>query len=107
MLETLREVIVQHIRLGLKYKGVVAGREAVFKSRNKIRLLIISEDLSEKSLKELEKHRLKGVPLFTKEFWGSALNRKPVGIIGVVDPGLANKLENLIKKYVALVGRCE
>ncbi len=106
VLGSLKELIAQHLRLGYRFRGVVLGREAVLKERH-VPLLIVAEDLSENSLEELKEAGLEGVPLFSKAFWGEVFGRRPVGIIGVTDRGLARKLSGLLDKYVALYRRWE
>ncbi len=100
----LAQRIIDAVRLGIKFKGVVLGKEAVEieAERERLFLLIFAEDLSERSKKEFESHKVRIFSLFTKEMWGELLNRRPVGIIGVVDKGLARKISLLIEKYVSL-----
>ncbi len=107
VLRDLETVIVNHVRMGLKFKGVVLGREALFRNLERVELVLLARDLSENSLKELEGRGVKGIFFGTKQFWGDVLNRRPVGIIGIVDRGLARKVEGFLFKYRALKGEVE
>lgn len=100
----LKDRIVNAVRIGLKFRGVVLGRDAVEAEarRKRLAVVILAEDLSERSKKDISRLNVKKFELFTKEQWGDFLNRKPVGIIGIVDKGLAKKLSLLIEKYVSL-----
>ncbi|BAT70912.1 hypothetical protein TST_0102 [Thermosulfidibacter takaii ABI70S6] len=106
VLGALKKAIVDTVRLGVRFKGVVVGREAVFKERHRVKLLILAEDLSEGSKEEFfSKLNADSYELFTKNFWGEVLNRRSTGIIGVVDRGLAEKLKSFLDKYTALYRR--
>ena len=104
ILSVIRDRIVNGVRMGLKFRGVVSGREAVKRYLNKeeVSLLIIAEDLSERSIAEFEGLAVDRCFLLTKDEWGAVLGRVPVGIIGIIDEGLARKLKLLIEKYVSL-----
>ncbi len=110
VLASLERAIVDTLRIGAKFKGVVVGREAALKAKKRPHLVVLAEDLSDNSVKELGLF-LESVPhtyrLFSKERWGEVFNRRPVGVIAVLDAGLARKLKGLLDKYTALYRRWE
>ncbi len=105
VLDVLKDAIVNSLRMGYRFRGVVLGREAVFRNADRLSLLILAEDLSENSLREIEPLEVESYTLFTKEYWGETFNRKPTGVIGVLDRGIANKVSNLAEKFTALYRR--
>lgn len=111
LLNEIRSVLVKRIvstlRIGYRYRGVIVGREQVEMAdrKKRLKLLILAEDLSERSKGEFSKIGCDRFVLFTQNFWGEVFSRRPVGVIGIVDTGLAEKVRRLILKYVLLFGR--
>ncbi len=104
VLRTLEELVADSLRMGLKFKGVVLGRDAVRSSRGRLSLLVLAEDLSENSIRELEDLEVERVFFGSKEFWGEVFSRRPLGVIGILDKGIADKVKGFVQKYRELRG---
>lgn len=73
-----------------------------YRNNTKIYLFIMSEDLSDKSKSKFKKHcETNNIPYiedFSKSDLGSALGRKEVMLLGILDEGIAKKLLSLYEE---------
>lgn len=87
-------------RAGKLCEGYNRCEEFVLK--NKVFLLIISEDVSqntkEKFLKYCEKQSVPIIEGYTKEELGKTLGRHEINIIGVLDQNVSERLSNLFSE---------
>ncbi len=86
--------------LGLARKGhlLVAGRTAVMRNFHRGKLLILAQDLSRKTKDRwIREARIQGVDYMVRwkmDELGAAIGHKPVGIILILDRGMAEKLKS-------------
>lgn len=101
--EAFERVIIDTLRLARKYGGVVLGRTAVDRVIDRVSLIILATDLDEDVVSYFVG---KGKPyriLFTKEKWGEVFSRRPVGVIGIRDRGVAEKLIKIIDRFLKVM----
>ncbi len=85
--------------LGLAMKGklIAVGRSAVEKNFRRGKLLILAKDLSKKSkekfMRDARFYRIEFIEKWTMAEIGEAIGRKPVGVVLVLDKGMAQKLK--------------
>ena len=78
------------------------GSDMVMAGLHKTHLLLLAEDCSERTCRNLEEAAEEfSIPLyrlpFTKEQLGYHIGTKPVGILGVIDQGFAQSLKRSIE----------
>ena len=78
------------------------GFDMVMAGLHKTHLLLLAEDCSERTCRNLEEAAKEwSIPLirlpFTKEELGDHIGTKPVGILGIIDPGFARSLKQSIE----------
>lgn len=101
--ETFERVIIDTLRLARRFGGVVLGRTAVDRAIDRVNLIILAVDLDEDVVRYFVE---KGKPyriLFTKEKWGEVFSRRPVGVIGVKDRGVTEKLIKIIDRFLKVM----
>ncbi len=89
--------------IGIAKKGglVVAGRSAAERRIKRGKLLILATDLSrrtkEKWLRDARFYGLDVIQKWSMAELGDALGRKPVGVVLILDKGIAEKLKETLK----------
>ncbi|MGB9668710.1 MAG: DUF448 domain-containing protein [Thermosulfidibacteraceae bacterium] len=100
---SLRKVIVDTMRLSRKFGAVTLGRTAVDKEIDIVRLLLLASDLEEGIKNYFINSGKPYRVIFTKEEWGVIFVRRPVGIVGIKDRGVADKLLRHIDRFLKIV----
>ncbi len=105
----LKSMLIAHIynliKISNKSGKAVATVKKVLEIAEKISLIIISKDLSINSKDKIEKYfkeKFKIEDLFTKEELGRIFNKSEVGVVGIVDLKLSEKLKNLYIEYLGV-----
>lgn len=101
--EGLKRVITNIMRIGYRYKGIVLGRKAVSKAIDKIALVILAKDLSERSKKEFVGKGIPYIEFLTMKEWGDIFGKRPLGIIGIKDVGLSQKFLLHARRFSSLM----
>ena len=79
------------------------GRTAVDKEIDIVRLLLLASDLEEGIKNYFINSGKPYRVIFTKEEWGVIFVRRPVGIVGIKDRGVADKLLRHIDRFLKIV----
>ncbi len=104
----IREKIMSLLSISMKAGKIAAGYSAVNDAleKGRVKLLLFAGDLSDRTRDKIASHRfelLRSATLFTRDEIGSMLNRKFVGVVGILDEGLADALWNETQRLKGLI----
>jgi predicted RNA-binding protein YlxR (DUF448 family) len=105
---SITEKIKSLLSISLKAGKLAAGYSAVQDAleKGRVELLFYAQDLSEGTKEKIAipgMMPIRNATLFTREFYGDILNRELVGVIAVLDKGLANALWNETQRLKGLI----
>ncbi len=105
---SITEKIKSLLSISLKAGKLAAGYSAVQDAleKGRVELLLYAEDLSEGTKEKITIQVTKSIrsaTLFTRDVYGSILNRELVGVIAILDKGLADALWNETQRLKGLI----
>lgn len=106
--EKIRSLIIMSAKAGKIASGYSAVRDALEKKR--VELLVFARDLSEGTAEKIshaEVVTIRHATMFTREEMGGFLNRELVGVVGILDTGLAEALWREVGRLKDLINNNE
>lgn len=105
---TIKDKIKALLSISLKAGKIAAGSSAVQDAlaKGRVELLFYATDLSEGTREKVAVHgsvSLRQETLFTRDEFGAILNRELVGVVGILDKGLADALWNETQRLKGLI----
>ncbi len=104
ILDKIRSLLRITLKAGKLAMGYSAVQDAIEKGR--VALLLYARDLSRGTREKVavrERETIRQETLFTREDFGTILNRELVGIVGILDKGLADTIWDETRKLKGLI----
>ncbi len=108
LVEVIREKIRALVAIALKAGKIAVGYSAVSDAvkKGRVKLLLCANDLADSTRVKIMNHGSEAIPcetLFTRDEWGNIFNRELVGVVGVMDDGLARALFKETQRLKGLI----
>jgi predicted RNA-binding protein YlxR (DUF448 family) len=105
---SIEERIKSLLSIALKAGKLAAGYSAVKDAleKRRVEFLLYAQDLSEGTKEKIaspETVPVRNATLFTRDVYGSIFNRELVGVIAILDKGLADALWNEVQRLKGLI----
>jgi len=106
--EKIKELLAISMKAGKLAAGYSAVHDALEKGR--VELLLYARDLSDGTREKLSVHSRESIrheTLFTRDVFGGILNRELVGVVAILDKGLADALWDQSQRLKGLINISE
>ncbi|MGE5173338.1 MAG: DUF448 domain-containing protein [Betaproteobacteria bacterium] len=104
----IKEKIRSLLSISMKAGKIAAGYSAVNDAleKGRVKLLLFASDISDGTRDKIESQSFESfhrATLFTRDEFGSMLNRELIGVVGILDQGLADALWNETQRLKGLI----
>lgn len=99
---TTEQKILNMLGLAKRSRNLVSGTNTLKLSLRKVKLIIVSDDISDNSFKEVEflatQNEIKMISFNNSEALGMAIGKEMTKVIGITDIGFSKKILELYNK---------